>query len=62
MINTFTVEAIKSFKKSKKKFAAITAYDFTSASIIDNVLATLSESISTSKTLHPSRASAIEIA
>jgi len=37
MINTITVQTIKSFKKSKKTFAAITAYDFTSASIIDKL-------------------------
>ena len=36
-MNAVTVDKIKSFKNSKKSFTAITAYDYTSAKIIDSV-------------------------
>ena len=36
-MNSITVDTIKSFKNSKKCFSAITAYDYSSAQIIDSV-------------------------
>ena len=36
-MNAITIDTIKSFKKSKKCFSAITAYDYSSAQIIDSV-------------------------
>lgn len=35
-MNKITIQKIQSFKKSKKPFASITAYDYTSAKIIDS--------------------------
>ena len=35
-MNTMTIDNLKSIKADRKKFASITAYDFSFASLIDN--------------------------